>query len=182
MDCSLIIGAVIGLVCTSLGTYLSYLLNLSNIKRKRVWELEDYTRNLENEIISQRLEQIESFVTCMSKIAAHFFDPYMLGILLENESSRKERTKMINEFFDNYYLISLLDYFDDKELTTSFTSACSQILSLLDLQDEQLDIVESGQPIKKDDYSRKIKKIPIFKSISKVIKRIDEIKLIYKIV
>ena len=178
MELNTIIGAGIAIISSSVTALLAFIVNTIEAKRKRKWELEDEKRNNTKEIYLQRLNQLEVLIQDYGKLFSIKNSMIKMSttkddILLEEQSEKFPNWK------ENQYLLSLIEYFDDKELLGYVFSLGQTLRDLITIYHEFAEKIKNDEVFDRDDYINKKPGSEFTVIYSNVIKRIDFLKVKY---
>lgn len=175
----IIIGAIIGLACSSVGTLLSYHFHMRERKQERGWKIEDDVLKIRRDITYKRLEELEDLIQKIGIIVSKFrFKIAMVGLPIFNKLE-DEITELLVQSGSDSYIFHLFNYFEDDKLNESFDQ-------LIDLQNELIEInAEISEKYNNGDYegiekySSKFSKFKVEEVFNNVIERIDFLKMKY---
>lgn len=176
---NIIIGALIGLACSSVGTLLSHHFHMRERKQERGWKIEDDESKIKRDITYKRLEELEDLVHrigfFISKIR---FKIAMVGLPMFDQLD-DEVTELLIQSGSESYTLHLFYYFKDDQLIESFDK-------LIDLQNDLINInVEISEKMINSDYegieeyTSKFSDLKVEEVFNNVIERIDFLKMKY---
>ena len=179
MSWDIVIGAGLGLICSSIGALLTHRFHMKELKKNREWHIEDRDTTAKKDIAYQRLGDLENFARKIGISISKFkFKISMTGYPYSTQFDSDITNNLIQSASESY-LFHLLDYFQDVQLAECFSK-------LIDLQNEMIDLdialsekINKAEAIDIDKIDLKLSDLKIESTFNSVIERIDYLKLKY---
>ena len=172
---NLLLGLLLGFLFSLISQFITAKIQSVRDNRMRSWENDDKVEEIKKSITYQRLEQFENFVIEYGRKVSIYEALISSSTSLEDIRYEEERNRF-PDWNENLYLLSLLVYFEDENLTNSFFELGMTYKTLKEIYYEFRQKLESGEEFDKSEYENRKLGSKIAFAISKVFKSIDLIK------
>jgi len=181
MDEKIILGAVIGILSSAIGSLVTYLFHTLDRKKQREWDLEDKEDQANQQIYFQRLEEFEVYLEVFADRYTYIY--YQFIPVSDSDIHKKMMQDgeinfpLLGKTFPLYYLMY---YFDDAELEKLFDQFVSVNEDIVSIYTEYKEELENGEVVDKSGYRARFTDVNFLQCYSNLIERIDYLKSHYR--